>query len=257
MNRTDAFIKHFSSQPYDPVKAHEYYMKNRQLQGRKTSGMSQEQQEAWAYSKDQISTDKKKQLETIKLENSKKIELLQSAAKETLERISKKLELLSEKLTKDAEFDRQQIADKLEEDISNVPDIPKGVSGERRAILVEKRNKEIAKLRNNASKHGSNLQSKINESRQEGSGDASAEKEKIRGELKSIIATTRDTYEKEKTKLIANYETTYQKEYDQVLSSIKGKTKKTGKGGSKGKSKDKATKKEKGIIYYNGKGPTR
>lgn len=45
---------------YDPVKAHEYYMKHRKLKGRhSTKGMSQTQKEQWAYAKDQLSEQHK------------------------------------------------------------------------------------------------------------------------------------------------------------------------------------------------------
>jgi hypothetical protein len=299
INKVDAFLQHFSAQPYDPVKAHEYYLRNRQLQGRKTSGMSDKQKEAWAYSKDQVANDKKAQMEIAKVSNAQKIEAFQKKAEETRVRISEKLKLLSEKLTKEAEINRDNIsdnqesineqitkeakrkqdniADKLKSDIANVPPIPKNISGAQRAILVERRNKEIANIRDAASSDRDNLNDDTKISRKTNSeaasdnraevtddaksdrktivDDASGEREKTRTDLKALIATTRDTYTKEKAKMIADYETTYQKEYDKVLSTVAGKPKSNPK--SKGKGKDKSEGNNKGIIYYNGKGPTR
>jgi hypothetical protein len=237
MNRTDAFLQHFSAQPYDPVKAHEYYLKNRDLKGRSTSGMSQLQKEAWSYSKDQVSTDKKQQMEIARVSNEKKLEFFQATAEATRERISEKLKRLSDKLTKEAENNREEISDKLKEDIANVAPIPKGISAKQRVILVERRNKEIDKIRNNSSKYSSNLSSDTKELRRDGSDEASGEREKTRTDLKALITTTRDAYVKEKAKLVADYETTYQKEYAKVLATVAGKPKKTAKAKAKGKAK--------------------
>lgn len=49
-----------SSVDYDPIKAHEYYMKHRHLKGRhSTKGMSESQKETWAYAKSQVSENYK------------------------------------------------------------------------------------------------------------------------------------------------------------------------------------------------------
>lgn len=46
---------------YDPVKAHEYYMKHRKLKGRyrSTRGMSESQKEQWEYAKHELSEEHK------------------------------------------------------------------------------------------------------------------------------------------------------------------------------------------------------
>lgn len=57
------FIRHFADQYYDPVKAHEYYMRTRKLKGRQqafsTKGFSEKQKQAWAYIKDRIRQEQK------------------------------------------------------------------------------------------------------------------------------------------------------------------------------------------------------
>jgi hypothetical protein len=50
----------YASQYYDPQKAHEYYMKNRELKGRRsTKGWNEDKKQKWAYVKNQINTEKK------------------------------------------------------------------------------------------------------------------------------------------------------------------------------------------------------
>lgn len=272
VNRVDSFLQHYAEQPYNATKAHEYYLKNRELKGRTTSGMSELQKEAWTYSKDRVSSDKKQKVEANKIANEQKIEAFQRSAEATRARISDKLKLLSKQLTSKAESDREDVAAKLEADIANVAPIPKNISSDQRAILVERRNKEIDDIRNTASKHGARLSSDTKESRQEGSDSASGEREKTRTDLKAVIAKTRDAYTKAKVQLDASYEAIYQKEYDKVKTTIAGKPKPkakakgeskgtgTGKGKGAAKSKDKSKDKspakakepgKKGIIYYS------
>ncbi len=51
---------HYASPYYDPVKAHEYYMKNRELKGRKsTAGLTDKGKEAASYVKDRINEERK------------------------------------------------------------------------------------------------------------------------------------------------------------------------------------------------------
>lgn len=53
-------ILHYASPYYDPVKAHEYYMKHRELKGRtSTAGLNDEGKAAASYVKEQLTTERK------------------------------------------------------------------------------------------------------------------------------------------------------------------------------------------------------
>lgn len=53
-------ILHYASPYYDPVKAHEYYMKHRELKGRNsTAGLNDEGKAAASYVKEQLTTERK------------------------------------------------------------------------------------------------------------------------------------------------------------------------------------------------------
>ena len=59
MEATNHLI-HYASPYYDPQKAHEYYMKNRELKGRKSvAKLNDEGKEAAAYVKKQLSDERK------------------------------------------------------------------------------------------------------------------------------------------------------------------------------------------------------
>ena len=52
------YLAHYASPYYDPVKAHEYYMKNRELKGRKsTTGLNEKGRIAAQYAKAQINAE--------------------------------------------------------------------------------------------------------------------------------------------------------------------------------------------------------
>jgi len=53
------YLKHYASPYYDPVKAHEYYMRTRELKGRtSTSGLNEKGREAASYIKNQINEER-------------------------------------------------------------------------------------------------------------------------------------------------------------------------------------------------------
>lgn len=88
---------------YDPVKAHEYYMRHRKLKGRHpTKGMSTIQKEQWSYAKNQLQEAKRKQLANIteqKKEQIKNLNELKRTWKERLtEQTKQKIEELRERL---------------------------------------------------------------------------------------------------------------------------------------------------------------
>lgn len=61
------YIRHYASPYYDPVKAHEYYMKTRELKGRRSvQKLSDEGKKVWAYTKNEIKTEKKEKVDAEK-----------------------------------------------------------------------------------------------------------------------------------------------------------------------------------------------
>ena len=63
-------LQHYASPYYDPVKAHEYYMRTRELKGRRsTTKLNDEGKKVWAYTKNEISGKKK---EKVKEEQEKR-----------------------------------------------------------------------------------------------------------------------------------------------------------------------------------------
>lgn len=60
---------HYASPYYDPVKAHEYYMRTREPKGKNsTAGLNEKGKEAATYVKEQISSEQKQKAENLKTE---------------------------------------------------------------------------------------------------------------------------------------------------------------------------------------------
>lgn len=44
-----AVLRHYASPYYDPQKAHEYYMRTRELKGRSTTSLNDDGKKIWSY----------------------------------------------------------------------------------------------------------------------------------------------------------------------------------------------------------------
>ena len=203
-------LRHYASKYYDPVKAHEYYMRNRELKGRRsTSKLSDEGKKVWQYTKQQITEEKKSKVEAEKEAKDQKTEELREKASATRERITAKLKELNEKLSKKANADKESIEKKRESDLENIrkkavedvdkleknltsaieklmaEEIPKSLSKEERAKRIAERNEKIAKLRSDASAEKNKLGEQLVKDEESAKTDAASSKEKVSADTKN------------------------------------------------------------------------
>lgn len=174
MNNTDHFL-HYASPYYDPVKAHEYYMKNRELKGRRsTTKLSDKGKEVWSYTKNEIKNEKTDKVKSEQERRKQKITELRANASATRKQISVRLKELNaalsekasrkkesvdsskasdlEEITKEAASEKEKIEANKNAEIKRLmaEKIPEGLSKEERAKRVAEKNEKIAKLRTNA-----------------------------------------------------------------------------------------------------------
>lgn len=203
-------LRHYASKYYDPVKAHEYYMRNRELKGRRsTSKLSDEGKKVWQYTKQQITEEKKSKVEAEKEAKDQKTEELREKASATRERITAKLKELNEKLSKKANADKESIEKKRESDLENIrkkavedvdkleknltsaieklmaEEIPKSLSKEERAKRIAERNEKIAKLCSDASAEKNKLGEQLVKDEESAKTDAASSKEKVSADTKN------------------------------------------------------------------------
>ena len=112
-------ILHYASPYYDPVKAHEYYMKHRELKGRNsTDGLNDEGKAAASYVKEQLTTERKANKEDTtnqidKLREQKKSNI--AAHKAAMQR---KIDQLRAKLSSMLSADKQKNRARISSSIS-------------------------------------------------------------------------------------------------------------------------------------------
>jgi hypothetical protein len=171
--RVENFLAHYASEFYDPVKAHEYYLKNRELSGRQTTkGMSDDQREGWTYAKSQISERQKADIQSAAEQRKAFVDQARDSAQKVREQISEQLHSVlqqisdkrtveAEAITKGQQADLEKLAaeqaaksaeirEAAAQKIAALPPIPKGVSDEQRAQLVARRAAKIAEINGTA-----------------------------------------------------------------------------------------------------------
>lgn len=215
---TEAFIAHYASQYYDPAKAREYYLRTRELKGRRGRLKTEAQRTAWSYAKNQIKEARTKDLGTLSESHKQTKIKLRETAKGRREEIREKLKLAIEKLVEEQRKDREAISEDTKRQIAALPPIPKGISSEDRERLALERREKIAQIRGEGAKDrdAASTQEDRDSERETAQGD----REKVRVELKARIDEARETYNTLKETLKAKYETEYQNEYEAIRSNV-------------------------------------
>ena len=110
-NLPDDIIIHYASEYYDPEKAHEYYMKHRQLKGRSKGSLTDKGKEIWGYTESNIKAKKKYELQEAALEKEVKIKELRDNTSKKKEEISNKLTQLLEAINSKYKEDTTKLTD--------------------------------------------------------------------------------------------------------------------------------------------------
>lgn len=137
-----AVLRHYASPYYDPQKAHEYYMRTRELKGRSTTSLNDDGKKIWSYTKNNIKSEKAAKVKEEQEKRDQKITELREKAEATKEQISSRLKELNETLTQNAS-DRKKNIDTDKD--SDLEEIEKESSSEKERI-DNKKNAEIERL---------------------------------------------------------------------------------------------------------------
>ena len=232
---TEEILMHYASPYYDPVKAHEYYMRTRELKGRRsTSKLNDQGKEIWSFAKNQIKEEKNSKVEAAKNEQDAKTQEHRAKAEESRRRITEKLKELNEALTAKAKASREKNSADVNAKIKRIQEkaYPSGISKETKAKLAAARKEEIARLRGEAKTDNAKTSADTSKEKASNSQDAKAQRESVATELKGAIVAAREAYKAAKTQIDSSYEEIYQQEFDKIAASFPkaSKSKKSGKG---------------------------
>lgn len=108
----DNYISHYSSPYYDPEKAHEYYMRTRELKGRKsTAGLNDEGKAAAKYVKEQLTSERKQVISDKKDEHTN----INEAYKNQMQ---SKIDSLRDKLKRMSKFEKRKHRETIQNQIT-------------------------------------------------------------------------------------------------------------------------------------------
>lgn len=93
------YLIHYASKYYDPVKAHEYYLKTRELKGRQsTSSLNEEGKSTVEYVKSNLNAEKKQKLAEEKNNRDSRIETAQTTKETAIDKYANRTNLAIDQL---------------------------------------------------------------------------------------------------------------------------------------------------------------
>lgn len=220
----EAVVIHYASPYYDPVKAHEYYMRTRELKGRRSATqLNDEGKKVWSYTKNSIKDNKSSEVDEEKNKRDKKISEFRAIAAQAKKQITENLKALNEQLTKHNTEQKESVDAGKNSEIEKLMavKIPTGLSKEERTQLVAERKEKIAKIRSTASGTKQSLNSGLKQDKSVASLDAQSRRAQVSTELKTVVEAARQAYTTAMANLDSSYENIYQQEFDKILSEYK------------------------------------
>lgn len=238
---------HAAAQDYDPVKAHEYYMRTRELKPRTAAGLkTTAKKESWQDAREQIDREQKATLDATSRAQEEALAAIRSGAQAMREAIAAKLKEALSKLDETAETERDRIAgrraellqkatDEANRKIAALPPIPPNVGKAKAAQLAAERREAIARIKGDVKREREQIAADSAkeaetaseaDSRQRGSARGSArgstnlDREQVAAGLKDSIVKAQKNFTVLKEAVKAKYETKYQSEYDAIKNNL-------------------------------------
>ena len=199
----DESLKHYASPYYDPVKAHEYYMKNRELKGensrKSTAGLNDEGKAVARYVKNQLDTERKSKVDAHNNQTQAQIDVKKNNMDSTIN--AKKKNMIAS-----IESHKTQTKEKIEK----LREELKGMSMDDWNKYAERIQSEIAKLRESNDTIRAKLQAEY-----------SSESANLRTAYKNDSTNLRSAHKIETARLSKEYEEKYKSELDKLKSDAK------------------------------------
>lgn len=253
MDRAQEFIDNFlahGSQFYDPAKAHEYYLKTRDLKGRRSAGQlkSKKKKEAWAYVQSQVAAKNKTDVKTASVAQTAKTKQIHATAQARQKELADKLKGImhelslkhqaeSKKLTADRKNESvtltdaqkresKRISDDATAKLAALPPIPKGLTKEAHAKAAADRAAEVQRIRGEATNQRNTLMSGTKQNRASLSADTKAQRQGLTGGSRADALAQRASATQERKKVAADLKATVanaQKNYKALRENLKNK----------------------------------
>ncbi len=217
----DEFLNHFLEHDgvYDPEKAHDYYLKTRELKGRRSTselGRSKSKREGWAYSKHVLDDQRKAELKGTGESNKQSVHQLQDKAKAKRAEISAKIKAAMQHLTADTKAARDQITAQTKAKIAALPAIPKGLPKAQREHLVAQRKEQLAQIRGESKAQHLLLSDSAKKERTGQREDVAGQRKQLASDLKGSLNKAKMAYQAARDGIKGKYETKLDQQFQSI-----------------------------------------
>lgn len=215
-------LLHYASPYYDPEKAHEYYMRTRELKGRKsTSGLNEEGKSAAQYIREQLQNERKELVDSHKQQTDSTIETnrvnKQKAVEFTRNQTTSKIDSLREKKKADTEAYRNATQGKIDNLRESLKNMPK----EQKELNRDKIQKQIDALREDNKKERLRLAEDFKSSSVSLRDAQKTTTSNLNNDFKEATSRLRSDHRTEKARLKEEYDQKYVNELDKIKADAK------------------------------------
>lgn len=240
MDNDEKFIAHEGKDYYDPVKAREYYLRTRELKGRRKSSdiKGDDKKQQWANSQKFLNAGKKKEqtAEALKYkDNVNKVRFLvavrqkqlSAQIKQILEKVAEEAKKERESIAKERDAKLENLAADVKKKLESLPPIPKGVSEEKAIELRRERSEQILSIKNEAAKERGQIVKDFStlaaKSAETGRNKekfvqayAAKQQQEVATQLKSTLQQAKNRYLAVRDRVAGNYELKLQSIYNSI-----------------------------------------
>lgn len=245
MGNSNTLEHAYASKYYDPVKAHEYYLRTRELKGtkggttkRSTRELTGGKKDTWAVTKAGITEAKKFESKLASQSRAKTVEAARQQAKARRTEIATKLKAAVSKISAQTAAKKTTVAEakksqieavkaQTERKLAAVAPVSKGLSKEARAVAAAKRAKEIATIRgdaktekqkitSDAKNHTVKLSAESSFYKAVERNNANARRAEIATFTKAAVSKARNDWEAQKERIKEKYEQEYDREFESI-----------------------------------------
>lgn len=222
MDKASAFIEkflaHYASEYYDPAKAREYYLRTRELKGRQLT--TKAEKEAFNYANANIGAAEKNDVAKAAEAQKAALEKIQATAAGRQAEIRDKIKAILANLANDKKAQIEQISKDVADQIAALPEIPKNISKDARAKLVEQRQEEIDKIRGDAKTKIQGVSSEAQAKKNSETASSRSSTEQVKADVKASVESARGKYQELRQALKDKYDTIRQQEQQAIKANV-------------------------------------
>lgn len=228
------YLMHYASVYYDPVKAHEYYMKNRELKGRRKGTLNEEGQAAKKMVKTNLDTERDSKLKSIDSARESNIQTAKTNQEQSLkqeqETMITSLEQAQAARAKDVENHANYIRNEIQSIMKSSQS--GNISDGQKEMMLQK----IASLREENYKKRESIDKQFKKKYDTIASDYGSKVNNVRSKYQSDVASAKTNAANQKSSTKEEYKNKYESELDKIYADSRFlKSKSSGSGSSSSK----------------------